>query len=322
MNIVVTGGAGFLGQRLIRALLHPDASDLLPDGARVLSLDLMPCPLDDPRLLSHAGDIANPARLEALIDADTGLVFHLAAVVSGQAEADFDLGMRVNLDATRTLLEVCRHRARSPRLVFASSLAVFGGELPPQVGDTQAAVPQSSYGAQKAIGELLVGDYSRKGFVDGRICRLPTISIRPGAPNAAASSFASGIIREPLQGLPSNCPVPLDTRLWLSSPDRVIANLLHAARLDAAALGAQRTLNLPGISVTVAQMLDSLERLAGAQARALVTHQADPRVAAIVCSWPSDFELHRALALGFLGDVDFDAVVAAHQRYLGEQTIR
>lgn len=316
MNIVVTGGAGFLGQRLIHALLQSAASDLLPAHARIVSLDRVACPLADPRLLSRVGDVADSALLDELIDNETALVFHLAAVVSGQAEADFDLGMRVNLDATRALLEACRQRARAPKLVFASSLAVFGGELPERVGEAQATMPQSSYGAQKAIGELLVAEYSRKGFIDGRICRLPTISVRPGAPNAAASSFASGIIREPLMGLPSNCPVQLDTRLWLSSPERVIANLLHAARLDAAALGAQRTLNLPGISVTVEQMLDSLERLAGEQARALVTHQHDPRVAAIVCSWPSDFDLQRATALGFQGDVDFDAVVAAHQRYL------
>lgn len=315
MKILVTGGAGFLGNRLIEALLAPAASDLLPNLTRILSVDLAPCPQQDPRVESLIGDIADPAFITPLIDADTAIVYHLAAVVSGQAEADFDLGMRVNLDATRVLLEACRQQGHAPRLVFASSLAVFGGELPAVVPENLAPLPQSSYGAQKAMAELLINDYSRKGFIDGRVCRLPTISVRPGLPNAAASSFASGIIREPLAGLPSNCPVPLDTRLWLSSPDCVVVNLVQAARLDSQALGLRRTLNLPGISVRVSQMLDSLERLGGAAARTLVEHEPDPRVERIVCSWPGDFDIQRALQLGFAVDPDFDAIVAAHQRF-------
>lgn len=319
MKILVTGGAGFLGSRLIEALLAPAANDLLPNLTRILSVDLAPCPLQDPRVESRVGDIADPAFIAPLIDADTAIVYHLAAVVSGQAEADFDLGMRVNLDATRVLLDACRQQGHAPKLVFASSLAVFGGELPARVPENLAPLPQSSYGAQKAMAELLINDYSRKGFIDGRVCRLPTISVRPGLPNAAASSFASGIIREPLAGQPSNCPVPLDTRLWLSSPDCVIANLVHAARLDGQALGLRRTLNLPGISVSVRQMLASLERLAGAAARALVGHEADPRVERIVCSWPGDFDIQRPLQLGFAVDPDFDAIVAAHQRFQAAQ---
>lgn len=319
MKILVTGGAGFLGSRLIQALLAPAANDLLPGLTHILSVDLAPCPLQDPRIESLIGDIADPAFITPLIDADTAIVYHLAAVVSGQAEADFDLGMRVNLDATRVLLEACRQQGHAPKLVFASSLAVFGGELPAQVPENLAPLPQSSYGAQKAMAELLINDYSRKGFIDGRVCRLPTISVRPGRPNAAASSFASGIIREPLAGEPSNCPVPLDTRLWLSSPDCVIANLVHAARLDGQALGLRRTLNLPGISVSVRQMLDSLERLAGVAARALVGHEADPRVERIVCSWPGDFDIRRPLQLGFAVDPDFDAIVAAHRRFQAAQ---
>lgn len=315
MKILVTGGAGFLGSRLIEALLAPAANDLLPGLTRILSVDLAPCPLQDPRVESRIGDIADPAFITPLIDADTAIVYHLAAVVSGQAEADFDLGMRVNLDATRVLLEACRRQGHAPKLVFASSLAVFGGELPAVVPENLAPLPQSSYGAQKAMAELLINDYSRKGFIDGRVCRLPTISVRPGLPNAAASSFASGIIREPLAGQPSNCPVPLDTRLWLSSPDCVIANLVQAARLDGQALGLRRTLNLPGISVQVSQMLASLERLGGAAARALVGHEPDPRVARIVCSWPGDFDIQRPLQLGFAVDPDFDAIVIAHQRF-------
>ena len=314
MNILVTGGAGFLGARLIEALLSPDAHDLLPAGGRIFSADLAACPIIDPRVESCTGDIADPAFLASLIDADTHLIYHLAAIVSGQAEADFDLGLRINFDATRALLEHCRQAGRAPRFIFASSLAVFGGPLPEQVPESLAPLPQSSYGAQKAMAELLINDYSRKGFVDARVCRLPTISVRPGKPNAAASSFASGMLREPLAGQASNCPVPLDTRLWLSSPGTVIANLLHAARLEAEALGQRRTLNLPGISVRVSEMLDSLARVGGEAARQRVSHEPDERIQRIVCSWPGDFDITRSRELGFTADQDFDAVIRAHQR--------
>lgn len=312
MNILVTGGAGFLGSRLIEALLAPTANDLLAAGGKIISVDLTASPINDPRVVSRTGDISDPAFIASLIDKHTSLVYHLAAIVSGQAEADFDLGMRVNFDATRTLLEACRHQARTPRFIFASSLAVFGGPMPEQVPESLAPLPQSSYGAQKAMAELLINDYSRKGFVEGLVCRLPTISVRPGKPNAAASSFASGILREPLAGEPSNCPVPLDTRLWLSSPRTVIDNLVHAARLDAQAPGLLRTLNLPGISVQVRQMLDSLARAGGEAAVSRVSHEPDERVQRIVCSWPSDFDIQRALQLGFAVDKDFDSIVQAH----------
>ncbi|WP_312937635.1 D-erythronate dehydrogenase [Stutzerimonas nitrititolerans] len=313
MKILVTGGAGFLGARLIEALLTPAARDLLSVDGTLVSADLGPCPVADPRVVSHIGDISDPAFIASLIDPDTTLVYHLAAIVSGQAEADFDLGLRVNFDATRALLEACRQQAQTPRFVFASSLAVFGGPIPEQVPESLAPLPQSSYGAQKAMAELLINDYSRKGFVNGRVCRLPTISVRPGKPNAAASSFASGILREPLAGEASNCPVPLDTRLWLSSPQTVIDNLLHAARLDGQALGLRRTLNLPGISVRVSEMLDSLARVGGGAARERVSFEPDERVQRIVCSWPGDFDITRPLQLGFGVDGDFDSVVRAHQ---------
>jgi nucleoside-diphosphate-sugar epimerase len=185
--------------------------------------------------------------------------------------------------------------------------------MPERVPEDLAPLPQSSYGAQKAMAELLINDYSRKGFVDGRVCRLPTISVRPGKPNAAASSFASGILREPLAGEASNCPVPLDTRLWLSSPQTVVDNLVHAARLDGEVLGLRRTLNLPGISVRVSEMLDSLARVGGEAARARVSFEPDERVQRIVCSWPGDFDIQRPLQLGFAVDADFDSVVSAHQ---------
>jgi len=314
MKILVTGGAGFLGARLIEALLTPAARDLLPEGGRIVSADLAACPISDPRIESRTGDISDPAFLASLVDADTRVIYHLAAIVSGQAEADFDLGLRINFDATRALLEHCRQQGQVPRLVFASSLAVFGGPLPDRVPESLAPLPQSSYGAQKAMAELLINDYSRKGYVDGRVCRLPTISVRPGKPNAAASSFASGMLREPLAGQASNCPVPLDTRLWLSSPGTVIANLLHAARLEGEALGQRRTLNLPGISVRVSEMLDSLARVGGEAALQRVSHEPDERVQRILCSWPGDFDITRSLELGFTADENFDAVIEAHQR--------
>ncbi|QYK41753.1 MAG: SDR family oxidoreductase [Paracoccaceae bacterium] len=311
MKIIVTGGAGFLGARLISALLAARDSGRagLPGFDRIVSLDLGACALADPRVESQTGDVSDPAFLAAHVTGDVTAIWHLAAVVSGQAEADFNLGMRINLDGTRQLLEAARTLPAPPRFIFASSLAVFGGALPATVTDGQALLPASSYGAQKAIGELLVADYARKGFVNGVALRLPTVVVRPGTPNAAASSFASGIIREPMAGAEAICPVPTDTRLWLSSPDTVVGNLVHAATLPRGIGGA---VNLPGLSVTVAEMLDSLGRIGGPQARARVRHEPDARIQAIVCSWPGDFDVTRALALGFGRDTDFDAVVQQH----------
>lgn len=312
MKIIVTGGAGFLGQRLIAALLaaRDAGAPGLPAFDTIVSLDLVTPPPTDPRVQARAGDIADRAFLAAHLTGDIAAIYHLAAVVSGQAEADLDLGLRINLDGTRHLLEAARALANPPKVVFSSSLAVFGGPLPATVGDAQALFPASSYGAQKAIGELLVADYARRGLIDGLALRLPTVVVRPGKPNAAASSFASGIIREPFAGLPSTYPVPSDCRLWLSSPDTVVANLVHALTLPP-----QRgtpAINLPGLSVTIADMLDSLARIGGPERRALVRHDPDPRIAAIVCSWPGDFDVSRALALGFVRDDSFDAVVHRH----------
>lgn len=309
MDILVTGGAGFLGTRLIRALLAArDAGRAgLPAFDRIVSLDLVPASVDDPRVASRVVDIADPAAIMAEVRGEVAAIYHLAAVVSGQAEADFDLGMRVNVDGLRALLDAARALGSPPRFVFASSLAVFGGVLPPVVGDGQALVPASSYGVQKAIGELLVSDYARRGFVDGVALRLPTVVVRPGRPNAAASSFASGIIREPLAGIEAVCPVPPETRLWLSSPDAVVANLVHAATLAPMRGGA--AINLPGLSVTVAGMLDALERVAGRECRALVRERPDERIASIVCSWPGNFDVARSLDLGFVRDADFEAAV-------------
>ncbi|MCA3235346.1 MAG: NAD-dependent epimerase/dehydratase family protein, partial [Cupriavidus sp.] len=250
-------------------------------------------------------------------DRDTGAIFHLAAVVSGAAEADFDLGMRVNLDASRALLETCRQVGHVPRVVFTSSVAVYGGKLPAVVQDDTALNPQSSYGAQKAIGELLLSDYSRKGFVDGRVLRLPTISVRPGKPNAAASSFASGIIREPLSGVAANCPVHPDTALWLLSPRGAIQALVNGIELDGARFGNRRVVNLPGLSVTAAQMVDALRRVAGDAVADRVTWEREDRIEKIVGTWPAAWDQSRALELGFAGDADFDAVIRAYAEDAG-----
>ena len=314
MKLVVTGGAGFLGARLISTLLSGQPPAGFPQFSSIVSVDLAPCPVDDPRVQSVTGNIADAAFVNSIVTPDVTAIYHLAAVVSGQAEAEFDIGMAVNLDGTRTLLEAARKLPNPPRVVFASSLAVFGGKLPDVVPEDIAVLPQSSYGAQKAMGELMVNDFSRKGFIDGRVCRLPTIVVRPGKPNAAASSFASGIIREPLAGVDSVCPVPTGTRLWLSSPATVIRNLIHAGTLDGDKLEGRRTLNLPGLCVTVADMLDSLERIGGADARARVTLAEDERIKKIVLSWPGDFDVSRPLSLGFTRDRDFDSVVQSYRQ--------
>ena len=262
--------------------------------------------------------MADPALLDRLIDRDTTSIFHLAAIVSGQAEADFDLGMRVNFDATRALLEVSRARGHRPRVVFASSCAVYGGELPPLVPANAALTPQSSYGSQKAMGELLVNDYSRRGFVDGRALRLPTISVRPGKPNAALSSFASGVIREPLNGVESICPVPATTQVWLLSPAAVIDCFVQAHDLDGAALGSNRSLILPGFTVSVGEMVAALERVAGPDVAARVRFQPDERVERIVRTWPVALDASRALGLGFPTDASFDDIV---RRYIKDEGI-
>src|SRR5512132_969585 len=262
MKVVITGGAGFLGRRLAQGLL--DRGTLAgPDGqpraiGEIVLLDIVqPARFDDPRVRTVTGDIASGALLQDVVDAKTSSVFHLAAIVSGMAEADFDLGMRINVTATRYLLDVCRAGRQRPRVVFTSSIAVYGGDLPPIVREETALNPQTSYGVQKAIGELLIGDYTRKGYIDGRALRLPTISVRPGRPNAAASSFASGIVREPLNGEEAVCPVDPATRVWLAAPDTAIASLIAGHDLPSAALGNCRWVNVPGLSVTAGEMVAS-----------------------------------------------------------------
>jgi nucleoside-diphosphate-sugar epimerase len=320
MKILITGGGGFLGFKLARALLargnlggKPVSSITLLDGA------FPPAAAQEPRLKAVAGDVSDPKVIAAVCPPDTDAVFHLAAVVSGAAEADFDLGMRVNLKGMELLLAQMRQCARPPRLVYTSSVAAFGGALPAVLDDSTIANPQTSYGAQKVIGEYLVSDYSRKGYIDGRSLRLPTIVVRAGKPNAAASSFASGILREPLNGAASQCPVAPDTGVWMLSPGRVVEAFLHAWELPPEAWGAQRWLNLPGITASVAQMIEALKNVAGAKVAGLVSYLPDARIQAIVKTWPVNFRTPRALAMGFKADKDVESIVRA---YIADEGIK
>jgi len=317
MDVVITGGAGFLGQRLARKLLEKgsvtDSRGELQAISKLILVDVVPATgFTDPRVVSVAADIADEKAMDEVITERVGSIFHLAAVVSGQAEADFDLGMRINLDASRLLLDLCRVRGQRPRVLFTSSVAVYGGELPAEVQDDTALRPQSSYGAQKAIAELLLADYSRKGFVDGRVVRLPTISVRPGKPNKAASSFASGIVREPLNGIDSVCPVPPDTRLWLLSPRRAVESLLAVHELDGTALGTNRIVNLPGLSVSVQEMVEALRRVGGDEAASHVHWERDATVERIVGGWPAAWNTRRAASLGLSADKSFEDIVRAY----------
>lgn len=312
MRIVITGGAGFLGGKLCEALLARGTLAGQDGGAEtiaeIISIDrVKPAPRVAGVSYVHA-DIGDADALDQAIPDDTASLFHLAAVVSGQAEADFDLGMRVNLDATRTLLERCRKLSSPPRFIFASSVAAFG-VAPAAIDDDTPARPLSSYGVEKVIGEYLVSEYARRGWVDGRCFRLPTITIRPGVPNKAASSFASSILREPLQGERVICPVGKDIPVWVQSPHMAIANLIHGHDLPRQAWEeGLRVLNLPGLSVTVEEMVAGLERAGGDTQ--LISWRLDEAIDAIVRTWPGSMKTTRADQLAFKRDKDIDAIIS------------
>jgi nucleoside-diphosphate-sugar epimerase len=316
MKVLVTGGAGFLGARLARTLL---ARGQLAGRAidRLVVLDQV-APPDD--LGSHPRVEVRTAPLReatgALVGEPFDAVFHLAAAVSAECEADFDLGMQANLDGTRNLLDALRRTGNVPRFVFASSIAVYGRDgsapLPAVVTDTTLPAPQTSYGTQKLIGEHLVADCTRKGFVDGRAARLMTVTVRPGRPNGAASSFFSGIIREPLAGVTAVCPVPLDVTHPVSSPARTIEGLIAVGEASREQLGGRLAVNLPGISVRVGAMLDALEAVAGRSVRDLVRVEIDERIHAIVQGWPAAAEAPRAARLGLRPDESFESIVRQH----------
>jgi D-erythronate 2-dehydrogenase len=302
VRILVTGAAGMIGRKLTEQL----ARDTSLGGEPISHIDLV----DVAAPAAIVADLAEPGVAARLVASRPDVVFHLAAVVSGEAEADFEKGYRVNLDGTRLLLDAIRAvDDYCPRVVFASSIAVFGGPFPDEIGDDYATTPRTSYGTQKAICELLLADYSRRGFLDGVAIRLPTICVRPGAPNLAASGFFSSIIREPLNGRETVLPVPDDVRHWHASPRAAVGFLLHAATLDADALGDRRCVTMPGVSVTVAEQIEALRAVAGDDVVRLIRREPDETVTRIIADWPRRFDTQRAQTLGFRAESSFEEIV-------------
>jgi nucleoside-diphosphate-sugar epimerase len=311
MKIAITGAAGLVGRKLVERLSR-DGSLNGRDITDMLLIDVI-----EPSapagvtfaVETQAVDISAPGAYERLSALKPDVIFHLAAIVSGEAETDFDKGYRINLDGTRGLYEAVRQAGFNPRLVFTSSIAVFGAPFPEAIGDEFLNAPLTSYGAQKAMGELMLSDYTRKGMLDGIGIRLPTIVVRPGKPNKAASGFFSGIIREPLMGHRAVCPVSRDVMHWMASPRSAVNFLIHAAGLDGDKVGPRRNLTMPGIAVTVGEMVESLERVAGADPVKLIDWQPDPFIVRIVDGWPRKFDATRAAELGFTSETDMDQII-------------
>jgi nucleoside-diphosphate-sugar epimerase len=296
-KVLVIGAAGMIGRKLVPALAQEGLilHDVVPfEGASAVS------------------DLSQPGEAEKLIARRPEVIYHLAAVVSGEAEADFEKGYRVNLDGTRRLFEAIRKENYRPRVVFTSSIAVFGAPFPEAIDDEFLSAPLTSYGTQKAVGELLLADYSRRGFMDGIGIRLPTICVRPGKPNKAASGFFSGIIREPLAGQEALLPVPETVRHWFASPRAAVGFLIHASRLKTEQLGARRNLNMPGVSATVAEQIEALRKVAGDEVAQRIRRAPDATIQRIVEGWPRNFDAQRALALGFRADASFEEIIRIH----------
>jgi D-erythronate 2-dehydrogenase len=313
MHVLILGGGGFLGKRLAEELLKRGG---LEQG-EVTQLTLLdqafpPDMPSDPRMKCVAADFSDEATMREMLQQKPQVIFHLAAIVSGEAEKNLDLGMKVNFHASLQLLELCRKLNFRPRIVFSSSCAVFGGDVSKVVEDETSPKPRSSYGTQKAMVDLLLNDYSRRGFVDGRSLRLPTIAVRPGKANAATSSFVSGIIREPLNGIPATYPVPAKTEVWIQSPKRIIQNFIHAANIEEKTLGNNRVINLPGLTVSIQKMIDGLEQLTSKDVTKLISYQPDAFLESIVLTWPPHFNPARALQLGFQRDSSSLEIIKAY----------
>ncbi|KAL7276615.1 hypothetical protein RUND412_000381 [Rhizina undulata] len=317
MRILITGAAGFIGQRLARRLVEEK------DITKITLTDAIQPPIPSSheasaQTIALKADLTDPREcervfLEAQDDSEKlDVVFVLHGIMSGGAEKDFELGIKVNVDSIRTVLDAARKISPGVKLIFSSSIAIFGGSLPPLVTEKTLPTPSSSYGAEKMICEYLVNDYSRRGFIDGRTLRFPTVVVRPGAPSAATSSFVSGIIREPLNGEKSVLPVKRDLELWICSPEVLVENIWHAVGLEAEALGLARQVNLPGIAVTVGEMLRVLEKVGGKEAVDLVEEREDSVVERIVGSWPARFDVGKALGLGFKNDEGFEGIVRGY----------
>jgi nucleoside-diphosphate-sugar epimerase len=301
-KILVIGAAGMIGRKLTQRLKKDGLGELILHDV---------VPFEGAAAVS---DLSAPGEAEKLVASRPDLIFHLAAIVSGEAEADFDKGYRINLDGTRHLFEAVRKvgGGYKPRVVFSSSIAVFGSPFPDAIGDEFLNAPLTSYGTQKAIGELLLSDYSRRGIFDGIGIRLPTICVRPGKPNKAASGFFSGILREPLAGQEAVLPVPDTVRHWFASPRAAIEFLIHSSKINTELLGTRRNLSMPGLSVTIAEQIEALRRAAGDKAVKLIRREPDPTIMKIVEGWPRNFDTKRALSLGFRADATFDDIVRAH----------
>ena len=307
MKALITGGAGFLGIKLATALSRESKWSEIVLFDRIAPVGLP----EDERFTIEVGDIRDPVQVGKLVSNDMDVIYHLAAIVSADAETNFDLGIDVNLKGTHYLLEAARHSHADPIFVFASSIAVYGGDLP-EVGNDQTIVtPTISYGVQKTIGELLVQDYSRKGFIDGRAVRLPTIVVRPGKPNKAASTFASSIIREPLKGEKAICPVSPDSRMYILSPRKVIDGLLKAAELPSSTFGWNRRITLPGKSFSVGEMAEAVRKIGGEKAYNLIEWKLDPMIQRIVAGWMPDFKAERAAQMGFEADDSIESIITA-----------
>lgn len=315
MKVVITGGAGFLGKKLARRILQQgtlaDENGRPQKVSELLLFDVGKASgpgLDDPRVKAVAGDIANAATVQSIVQG-ASTVFHFAAVVSAGAEADFDLGYRVNLDGTRNVLEACRGLGTNPRVVFTSSLAAYGGDLPPAVSDDTPLTPQTSYGSQKSIGEFLVRDYTRKGYLRGTAVRLPTICVRTGLPNKAASTWASSVVREPLTGVDVVCPVTPETVMVVLSPRKTVDAFVKVHDLAPDAFGPGRTLLLNGFKVTAKDLAKAVETHAGNRKVGKITWQHDPAIQKICDGWPQGIDSARSRKLGFEVDKDLDEVV-------------
>ena len=317
MKALILGGAGMVGRNLALRLVADGALGGQPVEELTL-FDVVPADVQGSgrtRVVARTGDISDRATVDALVAERPEVIFHLAAVVSGEAEADFDKGYRINLDGTRHLFEAIRALADyHPRVVYTSSIAVFGAPFPEAIGDDFITAPMTSYGAQKMIGELLLNDYSRRGIFDGVGIRLPTIVVRPGKPNKAASGFFSGIIREPLAGMDALLPVDDDVMHWVASPASATGFLLHAATMDTAPLGARRCLTMPGLAITVGEMVAALGEVAGPEAVARIRREPDQTIRGIVAGWPRNFDAARAAEFGFTADASFQDIIRAHIR--------
>ncbi|GGD72537.1 NAD-dependent epimerase [Rhizobium anhuiense] len=318
MHILIIGAGGMIGRKLAATLGRSGflGGDTIT-RMTLVDVTLPPVPADiSVPAEALAADISESDAAAALAAGRADVIFHLAAIVSGEAERNFDLGYRVNLDGTRALLEAIRRegsrQAYVPRFVFSSSIAVYGAPFPDPIPDDYVLAPLTSYGVQKAISELLLADYSRRGFVDGIGIRLPTIVIRPGAPNAAASGFFSGILREPLAGQRAVLPVEETVKHWLASPRSAVSFLIHAATLDTASLGVRRTLTMPGVAATVADQIDALRRAAGPEAADLIDRRRDEVIEEIVAGWPKSFTPQRAAQLGFTAESSVDELIEVY----------